>query len=277
MTPSVLRLTNRLGLKPVPYLLALATASNIGSVATITGNPQNMLIGSVSHISYLHFLARLGPIAAAGLCVDGLLVYLMYLRPAGGAAEPGIGATSDFQRHSSKVKPVIVPAAVLLGFLAGAPAAMVAAIGAAVLLITRTTEPRLVYDEVDWGLLVFFVGLFIHCGRCRASRTDRAPAAAFCRLEPAAHLDVRDGDRGIVECSQQIPAVELLKSLIPGFPDPQASWLTLAMASPLAGNLTITGSVANIIVVERARPEVPIGFREYFRLGLPLTRQGLRP
>jgi Na+/H+ antiporter NhaD/arsenite permease-like protein len=63
----------------------------------------------------------------------------------------------------------------------------------------------------------------------------------------------------------------LLKSLIPGFPDPQAGWLTLAMASTLAGNLTITGSVANIIVVERARPEVHIGFREYFRLGLPLT------
>lgn len=58
---------------------------------------------------------------------------------------------------------------------------------------------------------------------------------------------------------------------VPGFPDPHTGWLVLAMSSTLAGNLTITGSVANIIVVERARPEVHIGFREYFRLGLPLT------
>jgi len=68
-----------------------------------------------------------------------------------------------------------------------------------------------------------------------------------------------------------VPAVVLLKSLVPGFPDPRIGWLTLAMSSTLAGNLTITGSVANIIVVERARPEVHLGFREYFRLGLPLT------
>ena len=68
-----------------------------------------------------------------------------------------------------------------------------------------------------------------------------------------------------------VPAVVLLKSLVPGFPDPRIGWLTLAMSSTLAGNLTITGSVANIIVVERARPEVHIGFRQYLRLGLPLS------
>src|SRR5438445_762190 len=137
MTPFVVKLTRRLGLKPIPYLLAVATASNIGSVATITGNPQNMLIGSVSRISYLNFLAHLGPIAIVGLLTD-------------------------------------------------------------------------------WALI-------------------------------------------------------LLKSLVPGFPDTHIGWLTLAMSSTLAGNLTITGSVANIIVVERARPDVHIGFRDYFRLGLPLT------
>jgi Na+/H+ antiporter NhaD/arsenite permease-like protein len=271
MTPFVLRLTSRLGLKPVPYLLALATASNIGSVATITGNPQNMLIGSVSHISYLHFLARLGPIAAAGLCADWLLVYWIYLRPTGAAAEPGTVVPSDFQRHSPKVKPVIVLTAVLLGFLAGAPAAMVAAIGAAVLLITRTMEPRLVYDEVDWGLLVFFVGLFIIVGGVeQAGLTEHLlrPFAAWNLHRTWVFATVTAVLSNVVS---NVPAVVLLKSLIPGFPDPQAGWLTLAMASTLAGNLTITGSVANIIVVERARPEVHIGFREYFRLGLPLT------
>jgi len=68
-----------------------------------------------------------------------------------------------------------------------------------------------------------------------------------------------------------VPAVMLLKSLVTRFANPHAAWLTLAMASTLAGNLTITGSVANIIVVERARKEVAIGFFDYFRIGLPVT------
>jgi Na+/H+ antiporter NhaD/arsenite permease-like protein len=68
-----------------------------------------------------------------------------------------------------------------------------------------------------------------------------------------------------------VPAVMLLKSVIPGFANPHTAWLALAMASTLAGNLTITGSVANIIVVETAKKEVPIGFWEYFKVGAPIT------
>jgi Na+/H+ antiporter NhaD/arsenite permease-like protein len=63
----------------------------------------------------------------------------------------------------------------------------------------------------------------------------------------------------------------LLKSLIPGFNNPHTAWMALAMASTLAGNLTITGSVANLIVVESAKPEMEIGFWDYFRVGLPIT------
>jgi Na+/H+ antiporter NhaD/arsenite permease-like protein len=140
-----------------------------------------------------------------------------------------------------------------------------------VLLITRTMEPRLVYDEVDWGLLVFFVGLFIIVGGVeQAGLTEHLlrPFAAWNLHRTWVFATVTAVLSNVVS---NVPAVVLLKSLIPGFPDPQAGWLTLAMASTLAGNLTITGSVANIIVVERARPEVHIGFREYFRLGLPLT------
>src|SRR5439155_3108845 len=164
MTPFTLNLARRMGQKPLPYLLALATASNIGSVATITGNPQNMLIGSVSHIPYLHFLGRLGPIAVVGLLLEWALVHWMYFRSIASDPVPEPAATGDFQHHAPKLKPVIVLVIVLTGFLFGVPAAMAAAIGAAVLLITRTMEPRLVYDEVDWGLLVFFTGLFIIVG-----------------------------------------------------------------------------------------------------------------
>jgi len=271
MTPFIIKVTRRLALKPIPYLLALATASNIGSVATITGNPQNMLIGSLSRIPYTSFLSHLGPVAVVGLFVDWALVRWMYLRHLEPGAKLQTSNSLEVEHHRPKMKPVVLLAIVLAGFLAGVPPAIMAAVGAAALLITRTTEPRLVYDEVDWGLLVFFLGLFIIVGGAeRAGLTGRL-------LQPFAAWNLhRIGILSAVTAFlsnvvSNVPAVVLLKSLVPAFPNPHAGWLTLAMSSTLAGNLTVTGSVANIIVVERARPEVHIGFREYFRLGLPLT------
>ena len=271
MTPFVLRLTRRLGLNPLPYLLAVATASNIGSVATITGNPQNMLIGSVSHISYLNFLVHLGPVALAGLFIDWALMHCLYLRGATISTEREVAAAPELERHPPRVKPVIVLAVVLVGFLVGAPPAMMAALGAAVLLITRTMEPRHVYDEVDWGLLVFFIGLFIIVGgaqRAGLTETLLRPFNAWNLHRIWSYSLLTALLSNVVS---NVPAVMLLKSLVPAFADPHTGWLALAMSSTLGGNLTITGSVANIIVVERARPDVHIGFREYFRLGLPLT------
>src|SRR5215510_14239509 len=142
-----------LHLEPLPYLLALATASNIGSVATITGNPQNMLIGSVSQIGYVDFLVHLGPVALVGLCLDWALLHRLYLRAAPPAPPRSAANESASRLHRPRFKPVMVLGLVLAGFLAGVPPALMAALGAAALLITRTTEPRLVYDEVDWGLL----------------------------------------------------------------------------------------------------------------------------
>jgi Na+/H+ antiporter NhaD/arsenite permease-like protein len=271
MTPFVLRLTRRLGLDPIPYLLAVATASNIGSVATITGNPQNMLIGSVSHISYLDFLVRLGPIALAGLFIDWALMYWLYLRRSSISTEREVAPDPGSDRHPPRARPVIVLAVVLVGFVVGVPPAMMAALGAAVLLITRTTEPRRVYEQVDWGLLVFFIGLFIIVGgaqRAGLTETLLRPFTAWNlhRIWSFSLLTAL-----LSNVVSNVPAVMLLKSLVPAFADPHTGWLALAMSSTLGGNLTITGSVANIIVVERARPEVHIGFREYFRLGLPLT------
>jgi len=271
MTPFIIKVTRRLALEPLPYLLALATASNIGSVATITGNPQNMLIGSVSQIGYVDFFLHLSPVALAGLLIDWALLHWIYLRRVSGAAPTPVSTLSTPAQHRPRMKPVVVLLVVLAGFLAGVPPALMAAMGAAALLITRTTEPRLVYDEVDWGLLVFFVGLFIIVGgaeRAGLSEQLLQPFVAWNLQQIWIFSCVTALLSNIVS---NVPAVVLLKSLVPGFPDPRIGWLTLAMASTLAGNLTITGSVANIIVVERARPEVHLGFREYFRLGLPLT------
>jgi Na+/H+ antiporter NhaD/arsenite permease-like protein len=273
MTPFVLHMARRLGLPIVPYLIAVATASNIGSVATITGNPQNMLIGSLSGIGYLDFMLQLGPIALVGLFLNWVVIYWMYFRHGRDRTSVDAVLTApEFRLAPMRMKPVIVLAGVLAAFLAGAPPAMTAAIGAAVLLITRTLEPKRVYDEVDWGLLVFFVGLFvIVAGADRAGLTARVlePVVAWDLHRPGIFVPVTAVLSNLVS---NVPAVMLLRNVVEGFPDPDAGWLALAMASTLAGNLTITGSVANIIVVERAAAEgVEIGFRDYFRVGLPVT------
>jgi Na+/H+ antiporter NhaD/arsenite permease-like protein len=273
MTPFVLHVARRLGLPPIPYLLAVATASNIGSTATITGNPQNMLIGSVSGISYLDFILHLGPVAVGGLFLNWALLHHIYLKGVADTVSVEDALSAPELRHERmRKKPVFVLVVVLMGFLTGVPPALSAAVGAALLLITRTVEPSKVYERVDWGLLVFFVGLFIIvAGAERAGLTKSL-------LQPIAMWDLHaiavfvPLTALVSNLVSNVPAVMLLRTLVVDFPDPHSGWLALAMASTLAGNLTITGSVANIIVVERAGAEgVHVGFREYLRIGLPVT------
>lgn len=273
MTPFVLNLARRFNLPLVPYAVAVATASNIGSVATITGNPQNMLIGSSSGISYVYFVLHLGPVALGSLVIDWALLHWIYLRGSVDAVPVHEAFVAPEMRPGSiRMKPVVVLIIVLAGFLAGVPPAMTAAVGAALLLITRTVEPQRVYDEVDWGLLVFFLGLFIIVGGA-----ERAGLVAQL-LHPMTVWNLHRipifvaAAAALSNVVSNVPAVMLLRTLVPAFPDPHTGWLALAMASTLAGNLTITGSIANIIVVERAAAEgVHVGFAAYSSVGVPLT------
>lgn len=270
MVPFVLSLTRRMRLQPLPFLLAVATSSNIGSVATITGNPQNMLIGSYSHLHYRDFLAHLGPVALLGLVFDWFVLHQLFRREISLAVREQSFELPALQ-FASLWKPVLVVAAVVVAFLLGVPPAFASALGAAVLLISRTTEAHKLYGEVDWGLLVFFIGLFLIVGGAENAGivNQFLRISVFVNLHvPAVFVLVTTALSNLVS---NVPAVMLLKSLVPRFPNPHTAWLLLAMASTLAGNLTITGSVANIIVVESAKPELHIGFRQYFRAGLPVT------
>lgn len=271
MVPFVLSITRRMRLEPLPYLLAVATASNIGSVSTITGNPQNMLIGSFSGIRYRDFLAHLGPVALVGLFVDWGVLHWIHLRKVDVHIEEPKEIPLPALDLSRLTKPVIVATAVVMGFFVGVDPALMAALGAAVLLISRTLEPQKLYKEVDWGLLVFFVGLFLIVGGAEnAGITGQL-------LDSARHWNLQRmgvftlAVAGLCNIVNNVPAVMLMKSLVPGFANPHSAWLALAMASTLAGNLTITGSVANIIVVETAKPDVQIGYRDYLKAGVPIT------
>jgi Na+/H+ antiporter NhaD/arsenite permease-like protein len=271
MVPFVLSIARRMKLAPLPYLLAVATASNIGSVATITGNPQNMLIGSFSGISYRDFLVHLAPVAIVGLFMDWAVLHWIHMRRTPPLPEKQEAIPLPELDFSRLTKPMIVVTAVVAGFFFGVPPAMMAALGAAVLLITRTLEPRKVYEQVDWGLLVFFVGLFLIVGGAENAGivNHLIDIARHWNLQHVAVFTIVTAV--LSNIVSNVPAVMLLKSIAPGFADPHTAWLILAMASTLAGNLTITGSVANIIVVETAKPEVEVGFADYLRVGLPIT------
>src|SRR5712692_8126139 len=231
MVPFVLKATRRMRIKPVPYLLAVATASNIGSTATITGNPQNILIGSFSGIQYRDFLWQLGPVALVGLFLDWLVLWWLYSRAGVHDVRTEVVAEARNIEHAALVKAGLVAALVLAGFLAGFQPPLVAAVGAAILLITRTREPRLVYDEVDWGLLVFFIGLFLIVGGAEnVGLTDRLLILG--ERFNVQHLGVFTLVVAVLSnLVSNVPAVMLLKSLVSRFVNPHTGWLVLAMAS----------------------------------------------
>ena len=215
LTPLVLDITRRLGRKPIPYLLAVAMSSNIGSVATITGNPQNMMIGSFSHIPYRTFAAALAPVAAVGLALTIAVIALVY------RAE--FRTRAPLQVHHSPVrvnrpllwKSLAVSAGMIVFFFAGWPVPKVAVIAGALLLITRRVKPEKVYREIDWSLLVLFIGLFIVIAGLEKTTVSAdlfAAAARFHldRTAPAQHLR-----RAALEPGEQCPGRARLQDFHP--------------------------------------------------------------
>ena len=274
LTPLVLQLARRMRRPSLPYLLALATASNIGSVATITGNPQNILIATISHISYLEFLLKLGPVAVLGLASDYFILSWIFRKQIHTevAASPVSEAThKQVPRLRPMVWPLLIVLFVSIAFLLGVNPALSATVGVCLLMISRHTNARLLMHEVDLSLLVFFAGLFVVlAGGEAVGLNDKL-------LLVSEHLNLRNPAifTGVVallsNLVSNVPAVLLLRPVVMYHGATHHGWLMLAMASTLAGNLTITGSVANIIVVESARHDTRVSFWGYLRVGVPVT------
>lgn len=264
LTPLILGLTQALSLKPIPYLLALAGATNLGSVATLSGNPQNILIGSFSGISYVSFAKALTPLALVSLLIQIVLLWLLY---------PDVRSTksclSDTPIRYRVYKPLLIKSLVItaglfVAFLIGIPPAQATLIAAGLLLINRL-KPQRVFNKVDWDLLVMFSGLFI----VTAGVEKLGILNLFSGLvyTPLSILGVTAVLSNLVS---NVPAVLLLQRLIP-HPDTK-TWLLLAASSTLAGNLTLLGSVANLIVAEAVKKlGYHLSFWEHLRFGLPLT------
>ena len=276
LTPLVAVACKRLERPPTPYLIALACAANAGSVATITGNPQNILIGVASRIPFVEFTARLGPIAVVALGLTYLIVMLAYPKEFLGRAQAqGFGhrPLPIGRVHGPHLtRSLIAAAAMLVALVLGVNVAAAAFVASSWLLITRRLKPERVFTEVNWTLLVLFAGLFVVT---RALEVAGYSAHLFRLLEPLTKAGVFALSGVALVLSNlvsNVPAVLLFKPIVPGLGDPTRVWLTLAMSTTLAGNLTLLGSVANLIVVEEAgRRGVRITFLEYLRVGVPLT------
>jgi Na+/H+ antiporter NhaD/arsenite permease-like protein len=287
LTPLIVHLARRLHLNPLPHLIGLATAANIGSSATITGNPQNMIIGQLSQIRYLDFVARLAPIALIGLVLDFAVIALIYRQAlqANETADPAPLAASA-SRHSRRrhrkarraktwllIKSLTVTVAAVVLFFAGLPIDLVALGAAAVLLLSRV-RPSKIYRQVDWSLLVMFCGLFVvvYAFDDQVVKHWNIGGWDWLQRHPVDLLSVVSA--GLSNLVSNVPAVLLFKPIIPSMPaeSRDTAWLALAMSSTMAGNLTVLGSVANLIVVESARREgIAVSFWEYCRVGVPIT------
>jgi Na+/H+ antiporter NhaD/arsenite permease-like protein len=271
LTPLILEIVLALRRNPVPYLLAIAMASNIGSVATLTGNPQNMMIGAFSGIQYRTFASALSLVAAAGLLIAFVIIALFYR---GEFSQAGRVEPERVRVRVNRVlmwKSLIAAAVMIVLFFIGWPVPKVAILAGALLLITRRLKPEKVYHEIDFSLLVLFIGLFIVvAGMEKTSLQSRALALAsgFGLDQPPVLAFFAALLSNLVS---NVPAVLVFKPFIPHLANARQGWLVLAMATTLAGNLTVLGSVANLIVIQRAHREVEISYWEYFKVGAPLT------
>jgi Na+/H+ antiporter NhaD/arsenite permease-like protein len=272
LTPLVLDLVLRLRRDPVPYLLAVAMASNVGSVATITGNPQNILIGSVSQISYGAFATALAPVAAIGLVLTFALLAL--LNPAEFLTRGRLAGTA-VPAHPYRplvFKSTLVSLAMMTGFFAGMPPAKAGLLAGAVLLVTRAVRSEKIYREIDWPLLLMFAGLFVVVAGFEKAMLSPGLVAAIGRQHLADMPVLAAVTAVLSNIVSNVPAVLVLKPFVAALPDARRAWLVVAMAATLAGNLTMLGSVANLIVIERAAGRgIAITFWHYVRIGAPLT------
>ncbi len=275
MTPMLVAGLLRRGLDPRPFLIALASAANAGSAATIIGNPQNILIGQAGGLDFWAFLAACGPPAAAGLLITWLVVRLAWrgrftaLDPRAAHGPVEHGATLD---RAGLAKALVATVALLALFATPLPHVEGVLLVAGALMISRRLATRRILGLVDWHLLVLFGGLFVVT---HALETTGLSARLVAWLEGGGVAMTSPwllGPLTVLGSNTigNVPLVVLLLQILPAT-DPKLLWF-LAVVSTLAGNLLIVGSLANIITVERAKEMgVELGFAEHARCGVPIT------
>lgn len=278
VAPVLIDACQRRHLDPMPYLLALACASNIGSAVTLIGNPQNMLIGQTLHMPFFAYVGEAMVPVTFGLLATWALI-AWQAKGRWSAPASAVGMRDEAARRADEVpldrwqtaKGLTVAAVLLVAFLVGLwPREHVALIGAGVLLMSRKMHSARTLGLVDWELLVLFMALFVINHALRQSGVAAAVIDDFAAA--GLHLDQLAPLFGatfvLSNLVSNVPAVMLLLPLA----HHEMAGPLLALVSSLSGNLFIVGSIANIIVVDAAaRRNIRIDWRRHATVGVPVT------
>lgn len=278
LTPLVLAVVRPLGLRPLPFLLAVALGSNVGSAMTPTGNPQNMLIAVASGIHFARFVAVLALPALGGLVIVFAVLAWVHRRdlpaelPVRAAVRPPVVPLD----RPLVLKSLLTFGGALVGWLSGLSLPLVAIAAAAVLIAVARRDPAEAFAKVEWELLLFFGALFVVMRGVRdvplVLSLTSAAAAQLHGMPIHDAVVVSGAMTALSNLVSNVPAVLLWLPVVPTLPDASFAWMVMAMSSTFAGNLTLIGSMANLIVAERAESRgARIAFLDYLRVGLPVT------
>jgi Na+/H+ antiporter NhaD/arsenite permease-like protein len=289
VAPVTIRVCRRLGLGPVPFLLAEVFASNIGGAATLVGDPPNIIIASRAGLSFDDFLIHLAPIVVVltivlvGLC-RWLFASALRGDPDKVAEVLALDAREAIRDRRLLWQSLAVLAVVLVAFVAGHglgyEPSVVALLGAGLLIAVTRVRTEVALQDVEWATLAFFMGLFVMVGGLVNTGVLDAVAQAGAVVAeqnlPAFTLALLWGSgavSGIVDNIPYVAATSPVIAEIAGNDDArQVLWWSLALGADLGGNSTLIGASANIVVAGiAARHGAPISFWQFTRYGLVVT------
>lgn len=277
LTPVLLAALVSLGVRPTPYLFGLAMGANVGSVLSVTGNPQNMLIGVWSGTTFGAFAVHMLPVAAGGLALTYAVLNRVFRTE---LAQPFPHAAVRPAVNLDRLlvsKGIACFGVAVAGWLAGWSLPGVAIAAGALMVLLAQRDPAYAIERVDWDLLLFFASLFVVMRGLEATGAvawiDQRALALIQGASPWRAAAVVSGVMVVLSnLISNVPAVMLWRGTVPTLPDPALVWRIVAMSATFAGNLLLIGSVANLIVAEKAEAAgIRIGFWEYARVGIPVT------
>lgn len=283
-TPLVLLLCHKKHLNPLPFLIVLATSNNIGSCLTLTGNPQNMIIGSISKLGFIPFMSKMFLPFLVAMAINLGLAWLYYGKkltldsatPETKAADAAITEAEDHPLKTRRLRIGLLGLVITcIGFITGCSMAFSALAGAVIVITFHRKDPGEIFAKLDWSLLMFFSALFVVIGGLQTSGLAVAIADWSLKLISGSlnqQIWIFSGVTLIgSNLLSNVPFVLLASNSVPSLSNPELFWCLLAFVSTIAGNLTIFGSVANMIVAETAGDKCKISFWEFARFGMVST------
>ena len=277
VTPVLLAALGPLRLRPNAYLIGLAMGANVGSVLSVTGNPQNMLVGIWSRATFGAFLAHMLPVALGGLAITYGYLRWVYRRELGEPFRERLQAVPVTLDRSLVTRGLAMFAVAVVGWLAGGSLPLVAIAAGALMVLVAQRDPAYAIERVDWDLLLFFASLFVVMrGFEQTGAVAWIDRQALGVVESSSPWRAATAVSGVMatlsNLISNVPAVILWRNTVPHLPHADLLWRVVAMSSTFAGNLLLIGSMANLIVAEKAEARgVRIGFGEYARIGVPVT------